>query len=225
MGQEMMHSMKEGTVLYKSTNSGSTWAFADTLSPTLNAFNELQITSTGTLVHVKVENANIYVRSSLDGSHWSSFSQVNPTANTATAKWTFGISTALVDNANIGVAWIDTTTGFDEIFYRKVTIPSPPTVGVMENERSTPGQFALNQNFPNPFNPTTVISYQLPEASHVALKLFDMLGREVATLVDGVKSAGQHTVELNASKLQSGIYFYRLQAGNFYETRKLTLLK
>ncbi|MCX6122592.1 MAG: T9SS type A sorting domain-containing protein [Ignavibacteriales bacterium] len=245
MGQEMMHSMKEGTVLYKSTNSGSTWAFADTLSQSLNTINDLQITSTGTLVHTKVENANIYIRSSLNGSQWSSFYQVNPTTGTAAKKdaFYFGISTALVDDANIGVAWIDTSTGYDEIFYRKFAIPAPATVGVLENERSTPDQFALNQNFPNPFNPTTVISYQLPEASHVAIKVFDMLGREVATLVDGVKSAGQHTVELNASKLRSGIYFYRLsvvpsarrdlvptegrngQAGSFMETKKLVLLK
>jgi hypothetical protein len=243
MGQEMSHTMKEGTVLYKSTNSGSTWAFADTLSQTLNSTNDLQITSTGTLVHIKAENANIYVRSSLDGSHWSSFSQVNPIANTATAKWTFGISTALVDDANIGIAWIDTTTGFDEIFYRKIALPTPPTVGVKENIRLNPNQFALNQNFPNPFNPTTVISYQLPEANHVTLKVFDMLGREVAVLVDGIKSAGQHNLEYNASELQSGIYFYRLsvvpsarrdlvptegrngQAGSFMETKKLVLLK
>jgi hypothetical protein len=189
------------------------------------AVYDLQMTSTGTLVHVKAENANVYVQSSLDGSHWSSFSQVNPTANTATGKNTFGISTALVDNANIGIAWIDTTTGNDEIFYRKMAIPTAPAVGVAEINNSAPSQFALNQNYPNPFNPTTVISYQLSVSSKVNLKICDLLGRKVTTLVNGVESAGHHAINFDGSGMPSGIYFYRLQAGTYTATRKLVLMK
>ena len=86
-------------------------------------------------------------------------------------------------------------------------------------------QFALFQNFPNPFNPVTEIRYQVPVASRVSLKVYDLLGREVATLVDQVRTAGSYTVTLNASTLSSGLYFYRMTAGSFNQTKRLILLK
>jgi hypothetical protein len=97
----------------------------------------------------------------------------------------------------------------------------------------TPRQFALDQNYPNPFNPTTAISYQLSAVSKVELVVYDMLGREVATLVHEVKQPGTYSVHFDGSHLASGAYFYRLQArsgdggraGSFTETRKLVLLK
>jgi hypothetical protein len=85
--------------------------------------------------------------------------------------------------------------------------------------------FALSQNYPNPFNPATVISYQLPIDGLVSLKVYDMLGNEVATLVNEIKIAGEHQVEFNAGALASGIYFYRLQAGSFVETKRMMLMK
>lgn len=95
-----------------------------------------------------------------------------------------------------------------------------------------PSGYSLSQNFPNPFNPSTIISYQLPANSHVTLKVYDVLGREVETLVDGRQSAGNHAVKFEAKGLPSGVYFYRLsakplsgQAGNFIETKKLVMLK
>jgi hypothetical protein len=90
---------------------------------------------------------------------------------------------------------------------------------------ATPEDFTLAQNYPNPFNPTTVISYQLPVNSEVRLEVYDMLGRNVATLVDGRVAAGRHTVNFDASNLSSGVYLYRLQAGSQIMTRKLTILK
>ncbi len=88
-----------------------------------------------------------------------------------------------------------------------------------------PAEFELRQNYPNPFNPTTVISYQLSAASDVTLSVFDILGREVATLVNGKQTAGYYDVTFDASNLPSGVYFYRLQAGSYNETMKLMLLK
>jgi photosystem II stability/assembly factor-like uncharacterized protein len=85
--------------------------------------------------------------------------------------------------------------------------------------------FRLLQNYPNPFNPTTIIQYQLPVASTVSLKVYDALGREVATLVNERKNAGVHQVEFRATNLASGTYFYRLQAGQFVETKKMILIK
>ncbi len=85
--------------------------------------------------------------------------------------------------------------------------------------------FALLQNYPNPFNPTTAISYELSANSHVTLKVYDILGRDVATLVNGQRTAGEHSVTFDASRLPSGVYFYRLQAGSYTATKKLMLLK
>jgi hypothetical protein len=88
-----------------------------------------------------------------------------------------------------------------------------------------PTEFNLGQNYPNPFNPATLIVYELPEPTRVQLSVFDMLGREVAVLVDGDKAAGRHAVRFNAQGLTSGIYVYRIHAGTFTQTRKFTLMK
>jgi hypothetical protein len=91
-------------------------------------------------------------------------------------------------------------------------------------------EFCLEQNYPNPFNPTTKIIYTIPDVGtsfmkSVKLKIYDLLGREIATLVDGIKSPGEHTVEWNAQNYPSGVYFYRLQSDYFTQTKKLVLLK
>ncbi|MBI4549057.1 MAG: T9SS type A sorting domain-containing protein [Ignavibacteriae bacterium] len=88
-----------------------------------------------------------------------------------------------------------------------------------------PTEFKLHQNYPNPFNPVTTIRYELPKASHVTLKIFNVLGQEVAVLVDGMQGAGYKLVKFNASKLPSGVYFYRMIAGDFAQSRKLIIMK
>ena len=88
-----------------------------------------------------------------------------------------------------------------------------------------PASFALLQNYPNPFNPSTRISYQLPINSFVTLKVFDVVGNEIATLVNEEKSAGEYKVDFDASKIGSGIYFYTLSAGEFLQTKKMILIK
>lgn len=94
-----------------------------------------------------------------------------------------------------------------------------------ENVATMPTTFALHPSYPNPFNPTTVIKYQLPKASYVTLKLYDILGREVKVLVDGLTEAGFHEVVLDASQLASGMYIYELKAGQFHLVKKLLLLR
>ncbi|WP_340102761.1 T9SS type A sorting domain-containing protein [Rhodohalobacter sp. 8-1] len=89
----------------------------------------------------------------------------------------------------------------------------------------TPAIYSLDQNYPNPFNPSTVIQYSLPEATDVTLAVYDMLGREVVSLVDGQKSAGNYEVSFSAGNLSSGIYFYRLTTGNFTKIRSMTFVK
>jgi hypothetical protein len=94
-----------------------------------------------------------------------------------------------------------------------------------QGQNSLPIEFSLAQNYPNPFNPTTVIKYQLPENGFVTLKIYDILGKEVAALVDEFKEAGSYNVEFNASSLSSGLYFYKLQTGNFVSTKKMMLTR
>jgi hypothetical protein len=96
---------------------------------------------------------------------------------------------------------------------------------IVKNNPIIISDFHLAQNYPNPFNPATVIHYQLPVRSNVTLKVYDTLGKEVATLVDEMKSAGSYEVNFDASKLSSGIYFYKMQAGSYTETKKLILMK
>lgn len=89
----------------------------------------------------------------------------------------------------------------------------------------TPSAFALSQNYPNPFNPSTTINFDLPTDGKVSLKLYDMSGKEVATLVNEVRSAGYYSVNFNASQLTSGVYFYTISADNFTATKKMLLVK
>ncbi|MCH8524478.1 MAG: T9SS type A sorting domain-containing protein, partial [Balneolales bacterium] len=88
-----------------------------------------------------------------------------------------------------------------------------------------PIAYGLEQNFPNPFNPTTSITYHVPKSGEIRLSVFDMLGREVAVVVNGTVNAGTHTVNVDGRSLSSGMYIYRLQAGNQVITRKMTLVK
>jgi hypothetical protein len=113
----------------------------------------------------------------------------------------------------------------------KLSYSSNP-LAVKDVTSAAPANFNLAQNYPNPFNPSTNIKYTIPnvslsgvEGSRVQLKVYDMLGNEVATLVNESKPAGTYEVEFNASNLSSGIYFYKLQSGNFVETKKMVLMK
>ncbi|MFZ4620073.1 MAG: cellulase family glycosylhydrolase [Bacteroidota bacterium] len=103
-----------------------------------------------------------------------------------------------------------------------VAYVGPMSVG---SEPSVPQEYLLGQNFPNPFNPVTKISYSVPSASHVSLRVFDMLGKEIAVLKNDQQSPGNYTVDFDALTLPSGIYYYRLTAGNFTNTKKMTMLK
>jgi len=114
----------------------------------------------------------------------------------------------------------------DSGFYEFRVLPS--TVNVTENDAVI--HYELKQNYPNPFNPTTTIKYQIPERGFVVLKVYDVLGNEVATLVNEEKPTGSYQIEFNSrglihQTLPSGIYFYQLRAGDFVETKKMLLIK
>jgi hypothetical protein len=98
------------------------------------------------------------------------------------------------------------------------------TVGVDE-ENFTPFAFSLEQNYPNPFNPSTKIRYQLPQDGMVTLKVYDILGSEVATLVNEQKTDGMYEINFDASRLAGGVYIYKLTAGSYISSKKMLIIK
>jgi hypothetical protein len=130
-------------------------------------------------------------------------------AGTHTLQWTVS---QLTDAP--GKFWID------NIFF-----PSKSVVTEVAGHQDMPGEFALLQNYPNPFNPSTTIKYELPTPSEVRMSVYDILGREVSVLVNERQQAGYHEVKFDGNGLSSGVYFYRIEAGSFIQTRKLMLLR
>ncbi len=114
------------------------------------------------------------------------------------------------------VYWTDTM---------RVSVPGFPDSDVVDNREGLPVAFALHQNYPNPFNPVTTIRYAVPNRSKVTLTILNTLGQEVLQLADGEKEAGYHEVQLDGRNLESGIYFYRLEAGDFVQMKKFVLIK
>ena len=88
-----------------------------------------------------------------------------------------------------------------------------------------PAKYDLSQNYPNPFNPSTKISYDIPVDGNVSLKLYDIMGREMKTLVNEVQTSGYYTIDFNASSFSSGVYYYTISSGSFVSTKKMMLLK
>jgi hypothetical protein len=103
---------------------------------------------------------------------------------------------------------------------------SAPLTGIKNIQTSfQPDAFSLNQNFPNPFNPTTMISFDIPFQTTVSLKIYNLIGQEVATIANENMPAGSYSKMWNALSMSGGVYYYRLQAGAYSETKKLVLLK
>ena len=156
-----------------------------------------------------------------------------------------GSTTKLVDQSLTGNSWVSLGTypftkgadasvrlgdessvpgqvlGFDAVRWSR-TLASTTDV---RNAQQLPREFLLHQNYPNPFNPSTIISFQVPAVSLVRLEVVDVLGREVTTLVNDVRPPGTYTVRLEGSALRTGVYYYRLQAGEFVATKKMVLLR
>jgi photosystem II stability/assembly factor-like uncharacterized protein len=191
----------------RTTDGGLTWTLVSTgLQVANDPFSIAYIPGTNTIVVVGDGSGC----STNNGATWATISA--PTPN-----YIFHGLSFLSATTGWATADVDTAGGF--IFRYSGTLAVPVQGSPSEKK------FALQQNYPNPFNPSTTISFTIPNAAVVSLKVYDVLGREVATLINGRLAAGTHESIFNASKLSSGVYFYKLQAGDFVQTKKMLLVK
>jgi hypothetical protein len=132
----------------------------------------------------------------------------------------------IVSNGNLGaiVAWQDYRSGNNFDIY-ETGFNTTGLIAIEKIGTIIPREFTLSQNYPNPFNPTTKIMFALPKSSFTKLVIYDILGMEMATIVNNQLNAGTYEAEWNASKYPSGVYFYRLEAGSFVSTKKMILIK
>ena len=188
--------------IFRSTDNGNNWL---SIGLTDHNVSSLDINSIGH-IFAGTYDGGVF-RSTDSGENWTPINAglTNP-----------GVS-ALAASPN-GHIFAGTTGGG---VYRSVR----STTSVKENKNEMPFSFELCQNYPNPFNPITIINYEIPIQSNVILKIYDLLGNEVVTLVDEIKNAGRYEIRFDASILSSGVYLYNLEAGNHSAMKKLILIK
>jgi hypothetical protein len=200
-----------GGGVYLSTNNGSSWNAVTNGIPTgiwINSFSIIGnniFAGTGDLFGKGIESG-VYL-STNNGSNWQA-------VNTGFAEGKAKRVKALAISSN------NIFAGTSNGVWRR-PLSDFGLTGVEDEENNLPTSFSLQQNYPNPFNPTTTINYSIPQTRFVKISIYDMLGREVAVLVNEDKSAGNYSIIFNGSNLTSGVYLYRMQAGGFVETKKL----
>jgi len=211
-------SLSAASIRLNGTRSGLTdlklWSSADTI------FNSGSDTQLGSTVAADPGDGNSAV--------FSGFSSVIDTLGTyyfVTADVASG-GTGVVQGIIVKDSSLTLSVGSLSGTISNAALSSGTTLVPVETaDKTVPTKFALNQNYPNPFNPSTTITFSVPERSQVTLKVYDLLGKEVATLANGIKSAQTYTVTFNAANLPSGVYFYKLTAGSYSSVKKLLLLK
>jgi Secretion system C-terminal sorting domain len=163
---------------------------------------------------------------------WITFLAFPSFAQNSQVNWlalsSFGISgsTNSITITSAGQSFAGTSSnGGSKVISGFLAYTSSNVTGVSDEKEIIPTVYKLNQNYPNPFNPSTIINYQIPEEGFVKLKVYDILGREVRTLVNESKPAGSYNIPFDASDLASGMYIYRLIASNYISTKKMLLIK
>ena len=235
-----------GVGVFLSTDNGDTWTGINTGLPSYTGVSSLAINSTGhifagtfqggvfrstdngdTWTQINTGLTNLDVRSLAINSTGHIFAGTNGGAFRSTDNgdtWT-QINTGLTNTGVSSLAINSTGHIFTGTFGSGVFRGVESTISVREITGQLPSSFSLGQNYPNPFNPLTIIEYSLPRSGDVSLIIYNLLGEEVARLVDGFQQAGEYNTNWNAANVASGVYFYRLQAGDFVRTRKMVYLK
>jgi hypothetical protein len=233
-----------GGGIYLSTNNGGNWNPVNSgLPPTAFIIFDIAICETG--IYVGTWGNGVF-RSSNNGSNWLPTGLTSDTVMTLIASGNnliAGTWSGVAVSSNNGASWIEKNQGFsvapnvlalrvvnnyifagtqEHIVWRRSL---SEVIEVKNISTEVPKAFSLSQNYPNPFNPRTIITFELPKSEYVRLIVYDELGRKIETLVDEQLHAGIYEVDWDARGYTSGVYFYRLTAGDFVETKKMILIK
>jgi hypothetical protein len=219
-------------IYYKrSTDAGVSWGADTRLTNNTGVSLYPSVAVSGSVVHIvwrdyRNGNDEIYYKRSADaGVSWGADTRL-----TNNSSYSYDPSVA-VSGSSVHVVWEDFRDGNREIYYKRDPIGN--TIGIINISSEIPSSYSLQQNYPNPFNPTTKIKFDIPSGfpigafgnDNVVLKVFDILGKEITTLVNEQLAPGTYSVDFDGTNFPSGIYFYRLETSDFVQTNKMILLK
>jgi photosystem II stability/assembly factor-like uncharacterized protein len=231
-----------GGGVFLSTNSGAGWSPA---SPGLGSLNVQALAVSGANVFAGTSDGGVFLSTDSGGS-WTAanvgLAITNAQAFATSGENLFvGTSGGVYLSTNNGKSWTAVNAGLTYVYVFALAVsgtnlfvgtggggvwgrPLFEMITDVEGERQLPRDFVLEQNYPNPFNPTTKIQFTIVNRLLTIINVYDLVGREVATLVNGVNEPGTYTVQFDGSGLAGGVYMYRLQAGAYVQSRKLLLL-
>lgn len=235
----------DGGGIYRSTNNGDLWVQSNT-GLSVPWITSIEKNSSGYLYASSNYNGGIF-QSKDNGISWlpigpQNISITSLVVNSEDKIFAGSDTSGIFESTNQGVNWTSINTGLTNLKIQSLfldtngslyagtpqglfkTLTSTVT-GVQNVQSSTPQNYSLSQNYPNPFNPTTTIEYSIPKTSFVTLKVYDVLGREVAVLVNQEKNPGLYKITFDGGSLSSGVYFYRIKTGEFISSKKLLFLK
>ena len=171
-----------------------------------------------TIIEHDQENWDLYF-SSNGGSNWEGI-KLNIDTHQLSYVWT--VPKIITDNARIRIIQNNTGGDYEDASGDFIITDVQTSIGVQEKN---PAVFKLHPNYPNPFNPTTTINYEVPNSTNMDLSVYNLLGQKVVTLVSGTQSAGYHSIQWDASNVSAGAYFIKFQADDFLQIKKAILLK
>jgi hypothetical protein len=218
-----LYSNRDEIYYKRSTNGGVNWGADIRLTNDTSGQYVPSVAVSGSVVHLvwldgRNGNYEIYYKRSTDGGiSWGTDTRLT---NNSAESWYPSVA---VSGSVVHVVWQDKRDGNWEIYYKRN--PTGNTIGIKNISSEIPSSYSLQQNYPNPFNNTSNLKFQIVNTGDVKLVVYDIMGREVQTLVNEQLSPGTYEVTFDASMLPSGIYFYRLTSGDFSETRKMILIK
>jgi len=206
----------------RSTDGGLSWGASTRLTISSGNAALPSITASASLAHVvwcdeRYYNTEIYYKRSIDGgANWGADERLTNDTNASLNP------SVAVSASRVHVVWRDTRAGNSEIYYKQNITGN---TGITRINSEIPTEYTLGQNYPNPFNARTAIRFQLPAVSEVQVKVYDVMGREVQTLVNERLQPGTYSTQWNASAYSSGVYFYRMTTDGFSETKRMLLIK